>query len=57
MTIVVETITETNKRTGKKETLANRAYNIDTGEPVIVPCDTPRALGARWDNNLGWVLD
>lgn len=55
--IVLTTISERNPRTGKIETVVNRAFDLDTGQTVVVPCETPQALGARRHPDHGWVLD
>lgn len=55
--IVLTTIEEHNPRTGKKEVVVNRALHLDTGKAVVVPCETPQALGARRHPEHGWVLD
>lgn len=55
--VVLITVTETNKRTGKSEQIASHGYNVDTGRTVIVPCDTPQSFGAQMHPELGWVLN
>jgi len=44
-------------QTGRKEFVVDHAFNEDTDEPVIVPCEHPRNLGGIFDPQLGeWVI-
>lgn len=48
------TVQERNKRTGKMETIVSHGVDTNTGRNVILPCETPQELGAKFDTNHGW---
>lgn len=55
--IVFDVIRERNPRTGNDENILNRAWNLRTGDAVILPNDTPKALGARYCDKLAlWYI-
>jgi len=42
---------------GEKELLVDYAFNEDTDEPVIVPCQHPETMGGKYDIGIGeWYL-
>jgi hypothetical protein len=56
--IAFTTFRQRNPQTGRVEDIVDRAFNLATERSVVLPAETPQALGATWDNNLGlWVLD
>ena len=59
--ILLITCTETNKRTGKKETIVSHGIDMDSGKTIILPCDPievfVRTCGARFDQDMGeWIM-
>lgn len=58
MTIAFITVRERNENTGRMEDIVDRAFILETEKTVVLPCETPQSLGARWDNDLGlWLLE
>lgn len=59
MTIIAFTTTrERNEKTGRIEDVVERAFSYPSGKTVVLPNETPQALGACWDDNSGlWMLD
>lgn len=44
--------------TGHKELLVSHGIDMNTDKTVILPCEHPAKIGARFDGELGeWVLD
>lgn len=44
--------------TGRTELLVDYAIDSITGEAVVVPCDSPQALGATYHRELcEWVIE
>lgn len=55
--ILLITYTETNNRTGRKETLVSHGVNLKTDKAVVLPQETPQSMGARFDRDMGeWLL-
>tara|TARA_Y100000815_G_C13030067_1_gene382798 strand:- start:19 stop:237 length:219 start_codon:yes stop_codon:yes gene_type:complete len=56
--IAFTTFRQRDPRTGRMEDIVDRAFNLATERPVVMPAETPQALGAQWDDNMGlWLLD
>ncbi len=55
--LLLITVTETDEKTGRRQTLVSHGVNLDRGEIVILPSETPKALGAVFDPDYGeWLL-
>lgn len=55
--IVLILTREHSRRTGRKEDIVSHGVDIDTDETVILPPESPLALGAVYNSQLGeWVL-
>lgn len=56
--IIVITTREINEKTKREELLVSHGIDSVTGKAVILPCDTPQEIGARFDDNLReFVID
>jgi hypothetical protein len=56
--IIVITTREINEKTKREELLVSHGMDSLTGKTVILPCDTPQEIGARFDDNLReFVID
>jgi len=56
--IIVITTREINEKTKREELLVSHGIDSLTGKTVILPCDTPQEIGARFDDNLReFVID
>ena len=43
--------------TGREEFVVSHGINMDTDETVILPCEHPEILGAKYDIDIGeWIL-
>jgi hypothetical protein len=51
--IIVITSKERNEKTGKVETVVSHGVESETGRAVVLPCETPERIGARFDAELG----
>lgn len=50
---ILVVVTETDPKTGHRRQVASHGVNLDTGETFPVPWESPAALGARFDPELG----
>lgn len=56
--ILLITVQERNKDTGKIETLVSHGINTETGRTVITSNEPPRQMGAYFDRDAGeWMID
>lgn len=56
--ILVITTTETNRKTGREERIVSHGIDMATDRPVILPCEKPEVIGARYNQSLGeFVLE
>lgn len=51
--IIVITIREKNKRTGQEELIVSHGINLHTGKTVILPCESPKQIGAKFNIAIG----
>lgn len=51
--IIVIVTKERNPRTGRTEEIVSHGVDADTGKPVILPCESPQAIGAVFDSEIG----
>lgn len=56
--IIVITVREKNKTTGKLETIVSHGVDTVTMQNICLPNETPAALGAKYDPEYGeYVLE
>ncbi len=56
--IMLITLWERNKKTGRTELVTSHGVDVDTGRTIITSCDHPEKLGGRYDGEVGeWVID
>jgi hypothetical protein len=51
--IIVITSKERNEKTGKIETVVSHGVEAETGRAVVLPCETPERIGAKFNVELG----
>lgn len=51
--IVVITTKERNPRTGREQVVVSHGIDLATDQTVILPCETPEALGAVFNPEMG----
>lgn len=56
--IIVITSKERNEKTGKVETVVSHGVEAETGRVVVLPCETPERIGAKFNAEFGeFVLE
>lgn len=51
--IIVIVTKERNPRTGRMEEIVSHGVDADTGKTVILSCESPQAIGAVFDSEIG----
>jgi hypothetical protein len=51
--IIVITVKEKNQRTGQEKLVVSHGIDEYTGKSVILPCEPPERIGAKFDQEIG----
>lgn len=51
--IIVIVTTEEDPKTGRSGQVVSHGVDTETGQNVILPCESPERVGAEWDAQIG----
>ncbi|MDI6977282.1 hypothetical protein [Serratia sp. Se-RSBMAAmG] len=54
--ILLYVVKEKNEKTGRVEEIVSHGINSETGQNVVLPWESPKALGAHYSQEYGYYL-